>query len=155
NLRIVFSIILLVGMGEELWVRFLPQYLENLGGGVWVVATYGALYSLLDALYQYPGGWIADHLGRRRALTMFTLAASAGYALCLLPAWPWVLVATFLVMAWDSLTLPALFATVADNLPPAQRATGFGVQSILRRIPTIVAPPLGGLLVASLGLVEG
>ncbi|MEI7687568.1 MAG: MFS transporter [Planctomycetota bacterium] len=155
NLLIVFSIILLVGMGEELWVRFLPQYLENLGGSVWVVAAYGVLYSLLDGVYQYPGGWIADHLGRRRALTMFTLAAAAGYSMCLLPGWPWVLFATFLVMAWDALTLPALFATVADNLPPARRATGFAVQSIVRRIPTIVAPPLGGLLVAWLGLVEG
>jgi MFS family permease len=155
NLLIVFSIILLVGMGEELWVRFLPQYLEDLGGGVWVVAAYGALYNLLDALYPYPGGWIADHLGRRRALALFSLAASAGYALCLLPGWPWVLFATFLVMAWDSLTQPALFASVADNLPRTQRATGFGVQSIIRRIPTIVAPPLGGLLVAALGLVNG
>jgi MFS family permease len=122
---------------------------------VWVVAVYGALYHLLDALYQYPGGWIADHLGRRRALTIFTLAACAGYALCLLPGWPWVLFATFLVMAWDTLTQPALFATIADNLPNTQRATGFGVQSIVRRIPTIVAPPLGGLLVAALGLIDG
>lgn len=155
NLAVVFSVVLLVGIGEELWVRFLPQYLEVLGGGVWVVATYGALYTLLDAVYQYPGGWLADHLGRRRALTLFTLSATGGYAVYLLPAWPPVLAGTFLVMAWDTFTQPALFAAVGDNLPAQRRATGFGVLSIVRRIPTIVAPPLGGWLIVSLGTSEG
>jgi MFS family permease len=58
-------------------------------------------------------------------------------------------------MAWDSLTLPALFAVVADTLPQNRRAAGFGMQSLLRRIPTIVAPPLGGALVIGLGFAAG
>jgi MFS family permease len=155
NLTVMLAIVLLVGLGEELWVRFLPQYLEGVGGGVWAVAAYGTLYNLLDALYQYPGGWLADRLGRRKALAAFTLAAAGGYLLYLLPGWEWVLLGTFLVMAWDSLTLPGLFAVVADNLPPNRRATGFGVLSVVRRVPTIVAPPLGGLLIGALGLAAG
>jgi MFS family permease len=58
-------------------------------------------------------------------------------------------------MAWDSLTQPALFAIVGDSLPPQRRATGFAVQSVLRRLPTIVAPPVGGILIAALGLAAG
>jgi MFS family permease len=58
-------------------------------------------------------------------------------------------------MAWDTLTLPSLFAMVGDNLPPQRRAAGFAWQSIVRRIPTIVAPPLGGLLIAAFGIVAG
>jgi MFS family permease len=149
------AVILVVGTGVELWVRFLPTYLEALGGGVWVVAAYGAIFSLLDAVYQYPGGWAADHLGRRRSLILFTLTAAAGYALYLGSHWAWVLAGTFLVMAWDTLSLPSLFATVADSLPPEKRAAGFGWQSVVRRIPTMIAPPLGGLLIAWLGLVSG
>src|SRR5438445_6647136 len=80
NVVVLMAVILVVGVGEELWVRFLPAYLEALGGGVWVVAAYGALFSLLDAVYQYPGGWAADRLGRRRALILFTLVAAVGYA---------------------------------------------------------------------------
>src|SRR5439155_952221 len=38
---------------------------------------------------------------------------------------------------------------------PAKRAAGFGWQSVVRRIPTMVAPPLGGLLIAGLGLAAG
>src|SRR5947207_11111653 len=155
NIAVLMAVILVVGTGEELWVRFLPAYLEVLGGGVWVVAGYGALLSLLDAVYQYPGGWAADRLGRRRSLILFTLAAAAGYALYLGTHWAWVIAGTFLVMAWNTLTLPSLFAAVGDNLPREKRTAGFGWQSVVRRIPTMVAPPLGGLLIAGLGLAAG
>jgi predicted MFS family arabinose efflux permease len=155
NIAVLMAVILVVGSGEELWVRFLPAYLEELGGGVWVVAAYGALFHLLDSVYQYPGGRAADRLGRRRSLLLFTLAAAAGYALYLGPHWAWVLAGTFLVMAWDTLTLPSLFSAVGDNLPPAKRAAGFGWQSVVRRVPTMVGPPLGGLLIGTLGLAAG
>src|SRR2546425_12974586 len=62
NTVVLMAVILVVGTGEELWLRFLPAYLEALGGGVWVVAAYGAIFNLLDAVYQYPGGWAADRL---------------------------------------------------------------------------------------------
>jgi MFS family permease len=58
-------------------------------------------------------------------------------------------------MAWSSLALPATFTLIGDNLPPERRAMGFTVQSILKRVPTVLAPPLGGLLIGSLGLVAG
>src|SRR5438270_4924250 len=114
------AVILVVGTGEELWVRFLPAYLEALGGGVWVVAGYGALFFLLDAVYQYPGGWAADRFGRQRSLVLFILAAALGYAHYLGRHWAWVIAGTFLVMAWNTLTLPSLFAAVGDNLPSAK-----------------------------------
>src|SRR5262245_29033242 len=155
NVAVLMTVILVVGTGEELWARFLPAYIEDLGGGAWVVAAYGALFNLLDSVYQYPGGWAADRLGRRRSLILFTLAAAFGYFLYLGAHWEWVIAGTFLVMAWSTLTLPSLFATIGDNLPPAQRAAGFGWQSVVRRVPTMVAPPLGGLLIGGLGLAAG
>lgn len=156
NVVAMLAAFLVLGMGEELWVRFIPKYLELLGAGAWGVAAYGTLRELLDALYPYPGGWAADRMGRRRALELFALLAAAGYLLYLVaPGWSWILIGTVLVMAWSSLTLPAIFATLGDSLPPAQRATGFGVQSILKRVPIILAPPLGGLLIAGLGFANG
>lgn len=152
----MLAIVLIVGMGEELWIRFVPEYVLALGGAVWAVAAYRTLFNLLDAIYQYPGGWVADHLGRRRALVFFTLLAALGYAVYLVaPGWEWILAGTFLVMAWDTLTQPALFAIVGDNLPANRRATGFGMQSILKRVPTLIAPPLGGLLIGALGVIGG
>ncbi len=148
--------ILVLTFGEELWSRFVPKYLEFLGAGAWGVAAYGTLKELLDAVYQYPGGWVTDRLGRRVALIFFTLLAAAGYALYLVaPRWEWILLGTFLAAGATSLTLPTVFAVIGDSLPQTRRAMGFGMQSIWKRVPIIVAPPIGGALIAALGLAAG
>jgi MFS family permease len=156
NIVVMLASLLILGMGEELWVRYVPRYLEVLGASTAVIALYGTLKDLLDAVYQYPGGWLADRLGRRAALLLFTLTAIVGYILYLAgPDWLWVMAGTLFVMAWSSLTLPAIFAIIGDNLPKQQRATGFGVQSILKRVPIVIAPPLGGWLIGRFGLLSG
>jgi len=48
-----------------------------------------------------------------------------------------------------------MFALVAESLPRGQRARGFMIQSVLRRVPILFAPALGGLLVERLGLAGG
>ena len=146
----------LMGLGEELWKRFVPKYLEALGAPVVAIGAYGSVRDFLDGVYQYPGGWIADHLGRRRALTLFVSAAAVGYAIYwLAPSWPVVFAGLALVMCWSSMASPALFAVVGDALPRERRAMGFTVQSILRRIPIVIAPTLGGLAIAALGVRGG
>jgi len=156
NVVAMLAMFLALGMGEELWTRFIPKYLELLGAGALAVAFYGTLHDLLDALYPYPGGWLTDRLGRRASLVTFALLAIGGYACYLVaPSWPWILVGTVLVMAWSSLTLPAIFAVLGDHLPPGRRATGFGVMASLKRVPMILAPPLGGWLIARLGFQGG
>jgi MFS family permease len=156
NVVVMLATFLVLGMGEELWTRFVPKYLELLGAGAWAVAFYGTLRDLLDALYPYPGGWLADRMGRRASLVTFAVLSIGGYAIYMLaPSWPWILAGTVLVMAWSSLTLPAIFAVLGDHLPPGKRATGFGVQAILKRVPIILAPPLGGWLIARFGFQGG
>jgi len=156
NILVMLTAILIVGMGEELWMRFVPKYLEVLGASAWIIAVYGTLKDLLDAVYQYPGGWLADRLGRKSALVLFTVLAVMGYGLYLVsPSWEWILMGTLFVMAWSSLTLPAVFAIIGDNLPQTRRSIGFGVQSILKRVPIVLAPPLGGWLITSFGFTPG
>lgn len=156
NIVIMLVTILLIGMGEELWSRYFPKYIELLGGTAWAVAAYGTLVDFLDAVYQYPGGWLADRLGRKRALVVFALFAIGGYVSYLLGrSWEVLLIGTILVCSWGSLTSPAIFAIIGDNLPSDRRAIGFGVQSILKRIPIVIAPVLGGLLISGLGMYGG
>jgi MFS family permease len=145
-----------MALGEHLWRRFIPKYLESLGAPVVAVGLYGSTQDLLDGLYQYPGGWFADRHGRRRALLVFVGLAAIGYGIiAAAPAWPIVLVGLVFMLAWSSMASPALFAVVGDALPRERRAMGFSVQSILRRVPIAIAPVLGGMLIARLGVLRG
>ena len=146
----------LVGLGEELWKKFLPKYLESLGAGVAVVGLFGTSEDFLDALYQYPGGWLADQWGRRQAFLTFLVAALAGYLIYLIsPSWPFLFLGLVFAMAWQSMASPAIFATISDALPKQRRAMGFTVQSILKRIPMVVSPLLGGVMIGAFGLQRG
>lgn len=147
---------LLMSLGEELWKRFLPKYLESFGAPLLAIGAYGSTRDLFDGLAQYPGGWISDRYGRRNGLTLFVGIALVGYTtLALGTSWPQVFAGMVLIMAWSSMASPTVFAVIGDALPPARRAMGFSVQSILRRIPIAVAPLIGGLLIASMGVQAG
>ena len=156
NIVAVSVAMFLLALGENLWKRFLPKYLELLGAPVAAIGLFGTCEDFLDGVYQYPGGWIADRYGRRRALLLFVTLATLGYVLYgLAPSWPFVFVGLVFVMAWSSMASPTLFAVVGDALPRGRRALGFTVQSILRRVPIAIAPILGGLVIAAYGLQSG
>src|SRR6059058_3924463 len=71
NVSIASAAVFLLGLGEELWKKFLPKYLESLGATTFVIGLFGTAEDFFDAIYQYPGGWLADRLGRRRAFLIF------------------------------------------------------------------------------------
>ncbi|PYS59641.1 MAG: hypothetical protein DMF76_15920 [Acidobacteria bacterium] len=58
-------------------------------------------------------------------------------------------------MAWQSMASPAIFAVIGDALPKEKRAMGFSIQSILKRVPIVIAPVIGGIVIASRGIVSG
>src|SRR3989440_6995101 len=156
NIVAVSGAVFLLALGENLWKRFLPKYLETLGAPVTAIGFFGTCQDFLDGVYQYPGGWIGDRYGRRRALVLFVALAVIGYGLYWwAPTWPFVFAGLVFVMAWSSMASPTLFAVVGDALPKDRRALGFTVQSILRRVPIAIAPTLGGLAIAAYGLRSG
>ena len=156
NVAAASGAVFLVGLGEELWKKFLPKYLESLGASVAAVGLFGTAEDFFDAVYQYPGGWLADHWGRRRAFLIFLAAAIAGYFIYLSsPAWPYLFLGLAFVMAWQAMGSPAMFATIGDALPREKRAMGFTVQSMLKRIPMVVSPLVGGAMIGAIGLQKG
>ena len=156
NVTAASGAVFLLGFGEELWKKFLPKYLQALGATVPVIGLFGTAEDFLDAIYQYPGGWIADRFGRRRAFLVFLALACVGYLIYLLgPSWPFAFAALAFAMAWQSMASPAIFAVIGDALPPHKRAMGFSVQSILKRVPIVIAPLIGGWLIARYGIRTG
>lgn len=156
NVLAASAAVLLLGMGEELWKKFLPKYMESLGAGALAVGLFGSAKDFFDAVYQYPGGWLADRVGRRRSFLVFIGLASVGYLVYLLsPSWQFVFLGLAFSMAWHSMASPAVFAVIGDALPRERRAMGFTLQSMLKRVPMAIAPLVGGALIAAYGIRTG
>src|SRR5205823_100161 len=156
NLVILFIAIFVIGAGEELWMRFVPKYLLAVGATVFVVGLYDALRTLLGAIYAYPGGVLVDVWGHRRAFIIFNLVSIVGYALVLLvPHWAAVIAGMFHFLSWSCFSLPATFSLVAEALEANRHAMGIGVQSVIKRLPIMIAPFFGGVLIDRFSVIGG
>ena len=101
----VLAMVVLVGMGERMSERFLPIYLIALGGGTLSIGLLNGLDNLLSALYSFPGGYLSDRLGTRRALLVFNLVAMAGFLIVILfPMWQAVIAGAVLFISWSSIS---------------------------------------------------
>ena len=156
NLVIILIAIFVIGAGEELWMRFVPKYLQSLGAGVFVIGIYDGLRTLIGAIYAYPGGLWADRWGHRRAFITFNLVSIGGYALVLLiPHWGGVIAGMFLFLSWSCFSLPATFSLVGATVAADRYSMGIGVQMVIKRVPIMVAPLLGGILIDRFGVIPG
>src|SRR3981189_3456313 len=135
NLVILLVATFVIGAGEELWIRFIPKYLQALGATIFVIGLFDALRTLLGAIYAYPGGVLVDRWGHRRAFLAFNLVSIAGYTLVLLiPHWGAVIAGMFLFLSWTCFSLPATFSLVAASLALDRYAMVIGIQLVIQRM---------------------
>lgn len=152
----LLSMVVLVGLGEKMAERFLPLYLVALGGGALSVGLLNGLDNLLSALYSFPGGYLSDRFGYKRALIVFNLLAMAGYGVVIaFPTWQAVILGSFLFLSWTAISLPATMDLVSKVLPTSKRTMGVSMHSLVRRIPMALGPLLGGALIGLYGEVRG
>jgi MFS family permease len=156
NLVVLLIAIFVIGAGEELWMRFVPKYLQALGAGVFVIGLYDALRTLLGAIYAYPGGVLVDLWGHRRSVLAFNVLSIVGYALVLLiPHWGGVIAGMFLFLSWTCFSLPATFSLIGATLAANRHSMGVGIQSVIKRLPIMIAPFFGGILIDRFGVIVG
>ena len=156
NTSLLLGGMVLALTGERLWLGFAPKYLETLGAGVFIIGLFDALQTLLGAVYAYPGGWLTDHWGQRRSLLLFNALSLAGYGIVLLwQHWLALVLGAFLFLAWSTLSLPATLSVIATSLDRRQHTMGVGVQSMVRRVPMMIGPLVGGWLITQFGWEHG
>ena len=80
----MLTMVILVGLGEKMAERFLPIYILALGGSTLIVGVLNGIDNLLSALYSFPGGYIADKFGYKKALAIFNIVAIFGYLIVIL-----------------------------------------------------------------------
>lgn len=146
----------LVSLGEELWSPFLPHYLDTLGASLLVIGLWSAGKNLLEGFLFWGGGSLSHRLGERGTLALVGLLPVLGYVVFLCTdSVPAAILASFLVGSWEAFSVPATFAVVGRSLTAEHRTAAFALQSIQKRLPRIVGPWIGGLVLASLGVAAG
>jgi MFS family permease len=145
-----------VGLGEKMAERFLPIYLIALGGTPIVIGLLNGMDNLLSALYSYPGGWLADKLGYKKALFIFNCLAIFGYLIVVIfPTWYAVLIGAAFFLSWTAISLPATMNLVSSVLPPKKHTMGITLHSLIRRVPMALGPVIGGWFIMQFGRVQG
>jgi MFS family permease len=152
----LLAMVVLVGMGEHMAEQFLPLYLMALGGGFISVGFLNGMDNLLGALYSFPGGYLSDRFGTKRALLIFNLISMVGFAIVILvPHWLAVIGGAALFLSWTAISLPATMSLVAKVLPKNKRTMGVTVHSLVRRVPMALGPIVGGIFYDHWGPVTG
>ncbi len=152
----LLAMVVLVAMGEKMGERFLPLYLESLGGGLLALGLLGYLDNQLSAIYSFFGGYIGERLGMKRALRLFNVMAMAGYALIIAaPSWPTAIIGAMLFISWTAISLPATMDLVAGIAPKNKRAMGVSMHSLIKRLPMALGPLLGGYCIDAWGRETG
>ncbi len=153
------AMIVLVGMGEHMAERFLPLYLQELAQAstaIFAIGLLAGMDDLLSALYSFPGGYLSDRMGTKRALLFFNLLSMAGY-LCVIfiPSWWAVLVGAVFFISWSAISLPATMELLARIVPKNKRTLGVSMLALIRRVPKMLGPVAGGICIAYWGIELG
>ena len=148
----LLTMVVLVGLGEKMAERFLPIYLMALGGGALTIGLLNGMTNLLSALYSFPGGYLSDRLGYKKALLVFNLIALFGYSIVIIfPYWQAVIIGAIFFLSWSAISLPATMSLVSRVLPQDKRTMGVTMHSLVRRLPMALGPIIGGVLIGIYG----
>ncbi len=156
NILLLFGLIILIMTGEKMWERFIPKYLEGLGSSILIISGFGFLQNFLASFWSLPGGYIADRIGNKRSFLVFNLMAICGYVIAIIfTSWIAIFIGLIFFSAWNAIAFPASASMITKNLGPGKTAMGLSMQSITRRIPMMIGPVLGGVLISTYGLIDG
>lgn len=138
-----------------LWWPFKSLYILELGASKELLGLMLTVETFSGLFFQFPGGVLADRLGRKRVILAASLL-SVVYPLIYLLASNWVhLVPALLLSSIGALSRPAVNALVAESLPDDRRGAGFAAISFVRRVPQIFTGILGGYLMDFFGVTSG
>jgi len=148
--------VVLIMLGEKMGERFLPLYILAIGGTNLAVGFLNAMDNLLSALYSFPGGYLSDKIGYKKALMMFTSIAMLGYLVVIIfQSWQAVFIGAVLFISWSAVSLPAIMSLISKSVPSNKRTMGITVHSTVKRIPMSLGPLIGGTFISIYGTTTG
>lgn len=149
NIIVMMAAMMLQSVGTQLWLGYTVKVLDALEAAGWMIGFYGAISAFMSAVAPYPAGLLSDRLGRGHALILASSLALVGYAIYLVaPTWLVFIPGAILVRFAGSSRFMSSLALTGDRLREQRRAVSIGIQSTFSRLPRVISPPLGGMLIA-------
>ena len=144
------------GLGTWLWSGYLGKVLESLGARGVMIGTFGTFSRIISIGFSFLGGALSDRLGRGRAVISATLIGFVGYLVYVAaPVWWAFLPGSLLITASTQFAFMGSLAMLGETVDQRRRTVSLASQRIIAYFPAVVSPPLGGLLMTQLGVVQG
>jgi len=141
--------------GAGLIGTYVSLYFDELGGSPITLGLMTAMAYMIGCVTSPLGGFIADYYGRRRIMVL-TAFYGVFFPSLYAVIQDWRLFAALsVVAAFGSISNPASHALMADSISPEKRTMGIASIQVVSSLPVIVAPPIGGWLIQTHGLLNG
>ena len=93
------------------------------------------------------GGQVAHRLGARSAMLVSALSMVMGFSILLAAHQPWlIIIGALFITNWEPLSVPATFEVVGNEVADNRRTIAFSMQSVQKRLPKVLGPLIGGLV---------
>jgi len=137
------------------WLYWAVYLQDIIGLSIPQIGLLQALQRSNQLLFTFPGGLLADRIGRKKVTLMGAAVQIATPFIYLFAgSWELILFGT-IVNATQSISTAAFTAMIAESMSRSQRGTGYGVYGMMRRVPMVFTGILGGWFMDALGLAEG
>lgn len=138
---------------NQIYMPYWALYLQDsLGLELWQIGLLRSLQRSQNLLFTFPGGILADRIGRKKVSLMGAIARIGTSAIYLFAGNYELLLIGTTISALQSISNSAFSAMVAESLPRDQMGTGYGVFEMMRRVPLVFTGITGGFLIDYLGL---
>jgi len=137
---------------QPYWARYLQ---DVIGLTIPQIGLLRALQRSNQLLFTFPGGLLADRIGRKKVTLMgaaFRIITPVIYLFA--GTWELLLLGT-ISNAMQSISTAAYTAMIAESLPREQRGAGYGAFGLVRRVPNLFTGLTGGILMDTLGYAGG
>jgi len=130
----------------------LPTLADEFSADVKTVAWVSQAYVLALTALLLIGGKLMDIWGERRLFTLGFILFTAGSALCAFSVSIYMLIFSRVFQALGgAILMSSNQALIARSFPPQQRGRALGIIGTVVSIGLATGPPLGGLLIGTLG----
>jgi len=146
----------LTGIGTNLWEGYLSKVLTSYGATGKMIGLFGSAGKLAGIGFPFIGGALSDRLGRGRAVIFASLLGVAGYLFYILAPSYWLFFPGYvLIAAGVSFGFMGSLALTGETVGRNRRSVSIAAQEAVIYLPAVIIPPVGGMMIDSMGIVAG